>query len=341
MYHPLHHPDNPLVRFVYLRTFGFVTGSLGVAAALLDHGAPMALVAAMFASCWAWPWIARRRVLVAPRPLRREQQNLVLDTGLAGFWVAQAGFDLVPTAMFIALMGMDRMVEGGWKLAGRAMASMAAMAVLGWSLAGFPFTPHSSLATIAWCLPFLVLYPLGLGWVAWLISERQRQRKRELEQDSLVDFQTGLATRRRWEDEVARQIRRFHSYATPATVMMLDIDHFKQINDAAGHVAGDEVLAEVARCISAHLGPAGMAGRYGGDEFGIVLPGTGLALAREMAERLRRAVTDAVSVQGRPVGMSIGLAELGPGLDTAKAWTAAADAALYRAKLDGRGCVRD
>lgn len=341
MSHQAHSPDNPLARFIYLRSFGFATGSMGVAAALFDHGAATATIVLMLACCWIWPWVARHRVSGAERPQRIEHQNLVIDTGLAGFWVAMAGFDLVPTVMFVSLMGMDRMVEGGWHLVGRAMASMAAMALLGWGVGGFAFNPHSSLVTMLWCLPFLVMYPLALGWVAWLISGRIRRRKRELEQDSQSDFQTGLASRRHWHDEVGSQIRRFRRYGTPATVMMVDIDHFKQVNDAAGHLAGDDVLAAVARCITAELGVMDTAGRYGGDEFGIVLAGVGRGQAREVAERLRRAVAASVSVQGVPVSLSIGLAELVPGLEGVKAWTAAADAALYRAKLAGRDCVRD
>lgn len=333
--------DNPLARFIYLRSFGFATGSMGVAAALFDHGASTATIVLMLACCGIWPWVARHRVIGAERPQRVEHRNLVIDTGLAGFWVAVAGFDLVPTVMFVSLMGMDRMVEGGWQLVGRAMASMAAMALVGWAVGGFAFNPHSSLVTMLWCLPFLVMYPLALGWVAWLITGRVRRRKRELEQDSQSDFQTGLASRRHWHDEVGSQVRRFRRYGTPAVVMMVDIDHFKRVNDAAGHVAGDDVLAAVARCITAGLGVLDTAGRYGGDEFGIVLPGVQAAQARELAERLRRTVAGHVSVQGVPVSLSIGLAELVPGLESVKTWVAAADAALYRAKLDGRDCVRD
>ncbi len=335
------HPHNPLVRFIYLRGFGFATGGLGVASSLLDHGAGAGTVATMFLCCLAWPWIARLRVMSAAHPLRTEHQNMVIDTGLAGFWVAVTGFDLLPTVMFVAVMGMDRMVVGGWRLFGHAAAMMAGMALAGWAAGGFAFNPHTSLHTMLWCLPFLVLYPLGLGWMAWLISGRVRRRKRELEQSSQVDAHTGLATRKRWEDELGSQLRRFRRYGTPATVMMVDIDHFKRINDSAGHLVGDEVLAEVARCIAASLREADTAGRYGGDEFGVVLPGVGREQARRMAEALRAAVAAQVRAAGNPVDLSIGLAEIGRGLDSVKAWIAAADAALYRAKLAGRGCVRD
>ena len=86
---------------------------------------------------------------------------------------------------------------------------------------------------------------------------------------------------------------------------------------------------------------ADTAGRYGGDEFGVLLPGTDRGAAMGIAERLRRAVAAQVSVDGVPVTLSIGLAELAPGMESIEDWTGAADDALYRAKDAGRDCVRD
>ncbi|WP_240626118.1 sensor domain-containing diguanylate cyclase [Pseudoxanthomonas sp. SGT-18] len=344
-------PDNPgnagssLARFVrhtaLMRALGFVAGAFGVASALAGQGHPAWVLAVVWLNAVCWPLLAWRLVDVSLQPLRTEYRSLLVDTGMAGFWMAMTGFDLVPTAMMLAMMMMDRLIAGGWGLALRAFATMAAAALLTWIARGFPFHPHTSFRTMLWCMPFFVLYPLAIGAVAWRLTEHVRVRKRELEQDSRIDPQTGLATRRQWQAQVAAEVRRYRRYGTVASLMMVDIDHFKQVNDAAGHLAGDEVIRKVAACVLDSLRGGDAAGRFGGDEFGVLLPGTAREAALDLARRLADAVRACVLGGGRPVTLSIGVAQIGPGLDDFEAWTGAADAALYRAKLAGRDCVRD
>ena len=101
-----------------------------------------------------------------------------------------------------------------------------------------------------------------------------------------------------------------------------------------------QVIHQVCAILRENLRSADTAGRYGGDEFGVLLPGTGREAALEAAERLRRAVSSRVAVGGVPVTLSIGVAELAPGMEAIEDCTGAADEALYRAKGDGRDCVR-
>ena len=131
-------------------------------------------------------------------------------------------------------------------------------------------------------------------------------------------------------------MRRFRRYGTVASLLMVDIDHFKQINDAAGHLVGDQVIRQVAACLTDTLRGSDAAGRFGGDEFGVLLPGTAREAAMDVARRLGQLVRERVRNLGRPVTLSIGVAEIGPGLEEFESWTAAADAALYRAKAAGR-----
>ena len=239
-------PDNPgnagssLARFVrytaLMRALGFVAGAFGVASSLAGQGHPAWVLAVVWLNAVCWPLLAWRLVDVSLQPLRTEYRSLLVDTGMAGFWMAMTGFDLVPTAMMLAMMMLDRLIAGGWGLALRAFATMAAAALLTWIARGFPFHPHTSFRTMLWCMPFFVLYPLAIGAVAWRLTEHVRVRKRELEQDSRIDPQTGLATRRQWQAQVAAEVRRYRRHGTVASLMMVDIDHFKQVNDAAGHL---------------------------------------------------------------------------------------------------------
>ena len=322
-----------------MRALGFITAACGVSASLSEQGASSAVIAALWINILAWPVLAWRISDHSSQPLRAEYWNLLIDTSMAGFWVAVTGFDLLPTAMLVALMMMDRVIAGGWPLALRALGIMVAGAAAGWVLAGFPFNPRTSFSTMLWCMPFFVAYPLAIGTVAWYLAERVRRRRRELEQDSRIDPQTGLATRKQWEALVIAEVRRYRRYGTVASLMMVDIDHFKQINDAAGHLLGDQVIRDVAGCMLASLRGADTAGRFGGDEFGVLLPGTGRDAALDVARRMSLIVSTQVRGGLRPVTLSIGVAQIGPGLEEMESWLAAADEALYRAKAAGRNAV--
>jgi len=337
-------PEAGVPRFVRytcaMRLLGCGTGMAAIAAAMHGQGASPLWWPLMVLSGLGWPWLAWRMVQAAPNPVRVEIRNLVADAGLAGFWVALARFDLLPTAMFVAVMAMDRTVAGGWPLARRSMLSMAAVALVTSAASGFAFQPRTGFTTVLWCLPFLCVYVPVVGISARLFADRVREQNRALEKVARIDAETGLATRQQWLAMAAAQLRRFHRYGAVASLLMVDVDEFKRINDTAGHLAGDQAVRDISAVLSASLRGADVAGRYGGDEFGVLLPGTDRAAAVEVAERLRQRVADQVAVGGVPVTLSIGVAELHAGMRTLEDWTGAADEALYRAKAAGRNCVR-
>ncbi|WP_371169084.1 diguanylate cyclase [Aliiroseovarius sp. 2305UL8-7] len=158
---------------------------------------------------------------------------------------------------------------------------------------------------------------------------------------------TGLHNRRFAQSYLNRMERESRSSNQPYAIMVLDLDRFKAINDLYGHLAGDEVLTEVATRLRQNLRDMDLLARYGGEEFLIALPGVTRHQAHSMAERLRRAIGDrpialASSGQTVAVTMSIGVAIFGaqPGADTtAHELLHSADQALYRAKSDGRNQV--
>jgi diguanylate cyclase (GGDEF)-like protein len=168
-------------------------------------------------------------------------------------------------------------------------------------------------------------------------------RRRQLERDAWTDALTGLHNRRWLDDRLVRMVARHARAATPLSLLVVDIDHFKGINDCHGHAAGDAVLAAVARTVMTSMRPTDLAARYGGEEIVVILPETQLAGAVVAADRLRRRIADttveAPSGSHLPaVTVSIGVAELRPG-ETAEALFARADAALYAAKRAGRDRV--
>lgn len=158
------------------------------------------------------------------------------------------------------------------------------------------------------------------------------------------DSLTGVLARQAFMLLGSQLVAARQTLSGPVAVLMLDVDHFKQVNDRFGHAFGDKVLVEFSATVNSSLRPADLLGRTGGEEFAVVLPDTGQANAERIAERIRRAVegTIVMSPNGQPhaVTVSIGVAVAGPGVRTTlDRLLSQADARLYSAKMQGRNRI--
>ena len=166
---------------------------------------------------------------------------------------------------------------------------------------------------------------------------------RIVERQALVDGLTGLANRRQCEEALATELARVERFGGPLAVVVADLDWFKDVNDRYGHPAGDVVLGEFANLLQESLRDVDLAGRWGGEEFLLILPGTDLAGGAQVAERIRVALAGRIvlSVDGTPIPVtaSFGVAATPPAT-TASELFAAADAAMYEAKKGGRNRVQ-
>ena len=174
-------------------------------------------------------------------------------------------------------------------------------------------------------------------------TERLRDNVQLSIEMAITDALTGLYNRRYMETHVGTLVEQAASRGKPLTVLVLDIDYFKSINDSWGHDAGDDVLREFAVRIRKSIRGIDLACRYGGEEFVVVMPETDMAVATMVAERLRRRIASEPfpiqqGARSIEVTISIGIAALGRGKDAA-AVVKRADQALYRAKRDGRNRV--
>ncbi len=156
-----------------------------------------------------------------------------------------------------------------------------------------------------------------------------------------IDGMTGLYNRRHFMEMAEAAFAHAQRLDEPLAVLMLDVDHFKEINDVHGHAAGDRVLADLAQSCREHIRPADVAGRYGGDEFIIVIPGISSPRAIQIATRLTGPPAHVTGADGQPVTftVSVGIAECGSCPDL-PLLLAHADAAMYAAKRAGGGCWR-
>ncbi|XLZ72171.1 GGDEF domain-containing protein [Massilia sp. SR12] len=169
------------------------------------------------------------------------------------------------------------------------------------------------------------------------------ERTAELTRLASTDSLSGLANRRHFMESGQREMARARRHKRPLAVLMLDIDHFKRINDTFGHAAGDKVIEQVAQACRARTRNIDLAGRLGGEEFALLLPETGATAAQVLAERIRHAIATLDARQHGlpfPVSVSIGIAVLEAGDASLEALLARADQVLYRAKSLGRNQVQ-
>jgi diguanylate cyclase (GGDEF)-like protein len=162
----------------------------------------------------------------------------------------------------------------------------------------------------------------------------------QLQVESTIDAKTGLLNFTSWRDMATRTLLRTQRAKQPVAVMLIDLDHFKRINDTYGHLVGDQVLSAVANCVKSVLREYDTVGRFGGEEFVLLLDNADLYAAVTTATRLRQSISDLTVGDGVQVTASIGVAHSAQSSAPLDALLERADVALYEAKSAGRNAVR-
>lgn len=164
----------------------------------------------------------------------------------------------------------------------------------------------------------------------------------ELEHLSRTDRLTHLFNRGYWEENLNAEFTRFQRYQNPISLVMFDIDFFKKVNDTYGHQAGDEALRHTSMVIQQSMRSTDIAGRYGGEEFGVILPETDEKSAVIFCERVRSSIeSSTIEYENLSFNFtaSMGICELKPEIKTASNWLEYADQALFKSKENGRNQV--
>ncbi len=181
-----------------------------------------------------------------------------------------------------------------------------------------------------------------MGHAFYELLRRNFVQRHELTRLAYVDSLTGVANRARFLALAEREVARAQRYGRPLSLLVLDVDHFKRVNDGFGHVAGDAALHALGQALAGSVRASDLVGRLGGEEFGVVLPETDARAAGELAERLRLSVHGVpVPSESGPAAMSvtIGASQLSSSAEGLKELLIRADRALYQGKRDGRDRV--
>ena len=184
----------------------------------------------------------------------------------------------------------------------------------------------------------ILLAPVALA----LARERTQRQAQFFAQAAIVDPSSGLFNRPYFQSRLQEELQRSTRQSTPVSLLMLDVDSFKNINDTFGHLAGDTVIKDVADILKSSVRVFDVCARYGGEEFAVVMPGSSLDSATAIAERIRQRIQSYHStdraLSGLRVTVSIGVAESGP-LGSVRELIERADNALYAAKRAGKNQV--
>lgn len=324
------------------RIFGMAVGFPAIGAALYETSAPWHFWLFLVFLSFLWPHLAYRMASSAGDRVKAEYRNLMCDSAMVGLCVPMVSYSLLPSVAVLAMIGMANMSVGGWNqfLKGL-LASLGGLVFsalwVNWIWPDAQPQLAASLLIIAGSTPVLIAFPVAIGLINFGLSRRLYKQREQLEKISRTDDLSQLSNRRFWEDCVFSEFERHKRSGSPLSMVMLDIDHFKQVNDQFGHVAGDQMIREISDLLSANARHADVVGRYGGEEFGVLLPDTELDGAMQCAERIRLSVqTLNVKPYGIRCTVSLGVAEVSSDMERYSELVERADQALYDSKRQGR-----
>ncbi len=334
-----------------------------IGAHLLDTGAGALAWTLLLLHCLAYPQLVYWRAARAPDQRKAEMQNLLADAFLFGAWCAALGFPLWISYALVATAVIDLTTYRTWTGLLQGLFALLAGALFAIAVGGLKFAPATGWAATVFSMLANAVYVLvvvnfgyhrahSLSQARKQLREREDALKRQLEEiqslqtklreQAARDPLTGLYNRRYFETSFERETARCRREGLPVSLVMLDIDHFKLINDSHGHAVGDAVLRTLAGLLLAEVRESDIACRFGGEEFLLFLPGLQEQAALERARQLCLAFSEGtLQMDGKLVraSLSAGVATWPAPPSRPEELVKCADAALYRAKNAGRNRV--
>lgn len=319
-----------------LRLLGHSLGGLMIAVVFARQRAPAPVWALLGLHALVWPHVSWWLLQRSTDAIALDRRLLLADAAMGGVWIALMQFSLLPTILVFTVFAMTLALVGGWSLFARGAAAQVMACAMAAAANGFAFAPRTDTVELVASLPLLVAYPMALAFAMGALAQRIHAQNAELVRAGSIDSVSGLLNRSRWDASLAAALRT--QRCTEAVMLLMDIDGFKRVNDRYGHTVGDDVIRQIGAIIRASVRERDLAGRYGGDEFGVVLFDVDPRAAAAIGERIRAEISGSLfeHAPGLRCTLSVGAARCPAATHTAPEWVREADACLYRAKLAGR-----
>ena len=364
-------PIDPCVLINYRGRVGaFILWFMAIAMHLIGKDVGPLTWGLLVLQFFLYPHLLYWRARQAANPLEAEMLNQLIDAGLLGLWCAALGFPVLITFALNMYVVINVAFYRGAMGAARAFLCFLLGLLLGAALPGLALdlsTDWQTTALLATAMTIYIVTVTNVSYKRYLLLndalEKQRQSEQALNsanqalQTQLADIHelqaqlkeqanrdplTSLYNRRYLDSTIERELARSKRQVNPLWLMLIDIDHFKKVNDTYGHLAGDEVIKKLALLLGQRARAEDVVCRFGGEEFLLLLPNMTEKVARARAEQWRQAFADIViefetsRIQNT---LSIGMAAYSAHGASAEALIGNADRALYKAKSDGRNRV--
>lgn len=295
----------------------------------------------LLATAYVWPHAAYLHSRFSKDTVGAEKHNLALDSIFIGLWVPLMHFSLLPSVVIPMITTLDKSYTVFPRLWFVSLLALIGSAMTLGLLIMTPPQFESSTLVVLCTLPLIFFYTWFNSYRGGRLLSIVTRQNWAFDEQRRTDSQSGLSARTHWTECAEQIFNRERVSGKLSSLLLIDVDHFKSINDNYGHLVGDEVIGEVGRIVQECIRQGDIAGRFGGDEFIVIVEHTDGKEAYEIAERIRKGIaglrlTGAETLQ---ISGSIGLAVASERHANLRSWIEEADAALYRAKQTGRNRV--
>jgi diguanylate cyclase (GGDEF)-like protein len=330
-----------LKRIFIMRQLGTILCFFPIFSVLRDMHYESSYFILLAVNAFVWPSVAFLISRRSSDPVKSEQTSLILDTMFGGAWIGVMGLSPMPSFIILAVFIADRYAAGGWKLLAPSILGFTVSLIGIWLLVDMPLTLTFSPHTVWLTIPLATLYLIALSILSRKLSTNLSQKNRQFERIALMDPRLHIPNRRLFEQRLASTFVQTQRGNSTAHLMLIDVDHFKDINDTYGHEMGDYVLIELSNILRESIQSKDIPARFGGDELAVIV----MDSSSQEIMQLSQTILDKVRHFRLPINpdfrmsISIGISSAAAAGSTTD-WLKMADQALYEVKRQGRDGVQ-
>lgn len=293
-----------------------------------------------FACGLLWPLIAYWRVKKSATPIATERNNLIVDTFLVCSFLPLMQFNILPSVLALTVTITDKISSTARNVLFPSFVAAFLAIILFGTLTEFQVRLDSSLHVIVACFPLLILHSLSISMMTNQLVRNVRRKNKKLKEYSRTDFLTGLFNKRYWYKKAEELFKESQAHDTNLSLILMDGDHFKQINDTFGHLVGDEVLCAIGKVLLNFKSINLVVGRLGGDEFAAIVE-VDAKQAEKIAATFKRQINQIYFSEYPELrcSVSVGVASMLSNSMNFKDFFEQADKVLYQAKHEGRNHI--